>query len=94
MVWMGCQEATQTTADRPATERRGSGQAAAIDEGSDPNVVQIAAGSPDHTTLVAALQAADYVDHLANVGPFTVFAPTNDAFAALPAGTLDDLLKP
>ena len=57
-------------------------------------VVDVAVGSPDHTTLVAALKAADYVVSLQNPGPFTVFAPTNAAFAALPAGTLDELLKP
>jgi uncharacterized surface protein with fasciclin (FAS1) repeats len=57
-------------------------------------VVQVAVGSPDHTTLVAALQAASYVDALSNVGPFTVFAPTNAAFDLLPPGTVDDLVKP
>ena len=57
-------------------------------------VVDVAADSKDHTTLVAALEAADYVVALRNPGPFTVFAPTNAAFAALPAGTLDTLLKP
>jgi uncharacterized surface protein with fasciclin (FAS1) repeats len=72
----------------------GPGQSAVVDDVSNPNVVQVAVGSPDHTTLVAALQAADYVNALSNVGPFTVFAPTNTAFDALPAGTLDDLVKP
>jgi uncharacterized surface protein with fasciclin (FAS1) repeats len=57
-------------------------------------VVDVAVGSPDHTTLVSALKAADYVVSLQNPGPFTVFAPTNAAFAALPAGTLDELVKP
>ncbi len=59
-----------------------------------PTIVEIAVGNPDFSTLVAALQAADLVDALSGEGPFTVFAPTNAAFAALPAGTLDDLLKP
>lgn len=72
----------------------GPGQSAVVDNVSNPNVVQVAVGSPDHTTLVAVLQAADYVNALTNVGPFTVFAPTNSAFDALPAGTLDDLVKP
>jgi uncharacterized surface protein with fasciclin (FAS1) repeats len=58
------------------------------------NIVSIASGSPDHTTLVAALKAADYVTSVAGSGPLTVFAPTNAAFDALPPGTLDDLLKP
>ena len=58
------------------------------------NIVSIAVGSKDHTTLVAALKAADYVGAVANPGPLTVFAPTNDAFAKLPAGTVEGLLKP
>lgn len=70
------------------------GQAAVSDDVSQPDVVKVAVGSPDHTTLVAALQAADLVNSLANAGPFTVFAPTNAAFEKLPAGTVDDLLKP
>ena len=57
-------------------------------------VVDIAVGSKDHTTLVAAVQAAGLVDTLASDGKFTVFAPTNDAFAKLPEGTVDTLLKP
>ncbi len=70
------------------------GQAAVVDESSQPNVVRVAVGSADHTTLVAALQAAGLVDALANVGPFTVFAPTNAAFDKLPAGTVETLVKP
>jgi uncharacterized surface protein with fasciclin (FAS1) repeats len=57
-------------------------------------VVDIAIGSPDHTTLVAAVQAAGLAETLSGDGPFTVFAPTNAAFEALPAGTVEDLLKP
>lgn len=57
-------------------------------------VVDIALNSPDHTTLVAAVKAAGLVETLSGPGPFTVFAPTNAAFAKLPAGTLEDLLKP
>ena len=57
-------------------------------------IVQNAVNSKDHTTLVAAVKAADLVDTLSGKGPFTVFAPTNDAFAKLPAGTVDTLLKP
>jgi uncharacterized surface protein with fasciclin (FAS1) repeats len=70
------------------------GQASVNDDVSQPNVVKVAVGSKDHTTLVAALKAADLVNSLANAGPFTVFAPTNAAFDKLPAGTVDDLLKP
>jgi uncharacterized surface protein with fasciclin (FAS1) repeats len=58
------------------------------------NIVSIAVGSKDHTTLVAALKAADYVTAVSNPGPLTVFAPTNDAFAKLPAGTVESLVKP
>jgi uncharacterized surface protein with fasciclin (FAS1) repeats len=58
------------------------------------NIVENAMNSKDHTTLVAAVVAAGLVDTLKSAGPFTVFAPTNEAFAALPAGTVDNLLKP
>lgn len=58
------------------------------------NIVSIAVASKDHTTLVAALRAADYVTAIANPGPLTVFAPTDAAFAKLPAGTVDALVKP
>ena len=57
------------------------------------DIVDNAAGSADHTTLVAAVKAAGLVETLKSAGPFTVFAPTNAAFAALPAGTVDNLLK-
>jgi uncharacterized surface protein with fasciclin (FAS1) repeats len=57
-------------------------------------IVQNALNSDDHTTLVAAVKAAGLVDTLSSAGPFTVFAPTNEAFAKLPAGTVDNLLKP
>jgi uncharacterized surface protein with fasciclin (FAS1) repeats len=70
------------------------GQANVQDDESVKDVVKIAVGSKDHTTLVAALQAADLVNALANAGPFTVFAPVNAAFDKLPKGTVDDLLKP
>ena len=58
------------------------------------NIVENAVNSADHTTLVAAVKAAGLVETLASKGPFTVFAPTNKAFAALPAGAVDNLLKP
>ena len=58
------------------------------------NIIQNAVNSKDHTTLVAAVKAGGLVDTLEGPGPFTVFAPTNEAFAALPAGTVDTLLKP
>jgi uncharacterized surface protein with fasciclin (FAS1) repeats len=58
------------------------------------NIIQNAVNSKDHTTLVAAVKAAGLVPTLESKGPFTVFAPTNKAFAALPSGTVDNLLKP
>ena len=61
---------------------------------ADKNIVENAVNSKDHTTLVAAVKAAGLVETLSGPGPFTVFAPTNEAFAALPAGTVDTLLKP
>ena len=61
---------------------------------STKDIVDNAVNSKDHTTLVAAVKAAGLVDTLKSAGPFTVFAPTNEAFAALPAGTVDTLLKP
>ena len=60
----------------------------------DKNIIENALNSKDHTTLVAAVKAAGLVETLQGKGPFTVFAPTNEAFAALPAGTVDNLLKP
>jgi len=77
-------------AETPAS----GGQSAVSDDESTPNVVKVAVGSKDHTTLVTAVQAADLVNALSNNGPFTVFAPTNAAFDALPAGTVEGLLKP
>jgi uncharacterized surface protein with fasciclin (FAS1) repeats len=90
-----CNNSTDTQAggDTPTTVADG-GQATVQDDESAKDIVKIAAGSTDHTTLVAGLKAAEYVNVLANAGPFTVFAPTNAAFDKLPAGTLDDLLKP
>ncbi len=61
---------------------------------SSNDIVDVAAGSKDHSTLVAAVKAADLVTTLKGKGPFTVFAPTNAAFEKLPAGTVDNLLKP
>jgi uncharacterized surface protein with fasciclin (FAS1) repeats len=71
-----------------------AGQSAVKDDVSNPNIVQVAISSKDHTTLVAAVKAAELVDVLSNAGPFTVFAPTNAAFDLLPPGTVEGLLKP
>jgi uncharacterized surface protein with fasciclin (FAS1) repeats len=71
-----------------------AGLAAVADASSPKTIAAIAVGSTDHTTLVAALKAADLVESLATPGPLTVFAPTNAAFEKLPAGTVETLLKP
>jgi uncharacterized surface protein with fasciclin (FAS1) repeats len=93
-IQTGCDQANQnqqnTEADKPVVV----GQSGVQDDISNPNVVQIAMSSPDHSTLVAAVAAGGLVDALSNVGPFTVFAPVNSAFDALPAGTVESLLKP
>ena len=83
------QSSTTQDARTPA-----AGQSAVQDEQSQKDIVKVAAGSKDHTTLVTALKAAEYIDVLSNAGPFTVFAPTNAAFDKLPAGTVEGLLKP
>lgn len=86
--------ATPTTGESGIEVTKEQGQAFIKDDGSTPNVLNIAINSPDHTTLVAAVQAADLENALVNAGPLMVFAPTNAAFDALPAGTVEDLLKP
>ena len=77
-----------------AAENTPLGQASVVDSESDPNILQVAIGSEPHSTLVAAVQAAHIEHILVNAGPLTVFAPTNDAFAKLPEGTVDNLLLP
>jgi uncharacterized surface protein with fasciclin (FAS1) repeats len=84
---------TASTEQTAATETPAGGQEAVQDDESQKDVVKIAVGSKDHTTLVAALKQADLVTSLSNAGPFTVFAPTNAAFDKLPAGTVDGLMK-
>lgn len=86
---------TQVT-EQPVTSvtPQQAGQSGVRDDESQKNVVQTAIASPDHKTLVTALEAVGYVDALSNAGPFTVFAPNDAAFAKLPAGTVEDLVKP
>jgi len=94
-VLLSCNSGTEQSAGTETTEEsQAVGQSGVQDDMSQKNVVQVAIGSKDHTTLVAAIQAAKLVDALSNAGPFTVFAPTNAAFDKLPAGTVDGLLKP
>lgn len=89
-----CQTEQKTSESTVQTGIPTAGQSAVKDDLSEPNIVVVASGSPDHTTLVTAIKAADYVDAMVNAGPFTVFAPTNAAFNALPPGTVEGLLKP
>ena len=97
---MGCgnQEAPQEVNSNTTEETTSSdpaGQAFVEPaEGETPNILQIAAGSPDHKMLVAAVQAAQIENVLANNGPLTVFAPVDAAFEALPEGTVETLVKP
>ncbi|QNJ99086.1 fasciclin domain-containing protein [Constantimarinum furrinae] len=88
------QNSTSTTTIEESTSENKQGQAYIEDDSSTPNVLQIAMNSPDHTTLVAAVQTAGLENVLVNAGPLMVFAPTNEAFKALPEGVLEDLLKP
>ncbi len=85
---------TESAVSVATTEAPQTGQSGVQDAVSNPNIVQVAVGSKDHTTLVAAVTAAELVDALSNAGPFTVFAPVNSAFEKLPAGTVEGLLKP
>ena len=79
--------------ESPDSTKLAGGQENVRDNDSEKDVVKVAVSSKDHTTLVTALQKADLVTALSNAGPFTVFAPTNEAFAKLPAGTIDELMK-
>jgi uncharacterized surface protein with fasciclin (FAS1) repeats len=83
-------------AESPSTQSEPvpAGQSSVQDEESQKNIVQTAVASPQHKTLVTALKAASYVDALSNAGPFTLFAPTDAGFGKLPAGTVEDLVKP
>lgn len=95
MVLLSC-GAPDTAQQASSSEEvsKEAGQAFIEDDTGRPNVLQIAIGSADHSTLVAAVQAADLENALVNAGPLMVFAPTNAAFAELPAGTVETLLKP
>lgn len=85
---------TSTVSQADINPKEKTGQAFIEDDEGTPNCLQIAIGSPDHKTLVAAVQAAQVENALVNVGPLTVFAPTDAAFAALPKGTVENLVKP
>jgi uncharacterized surface protein with fasciclin (FAS1) repeats len=97
VAMISCKQNNSATSEASSTSAEPSnaqGQSAVIDEMSENNILNIAVGSPDHSTLVAAVLAASLQDVLVNAGPLTVFAPTNEAFEKLPAGTVENLLKP
>ncbi|MDZ7808451.1 MAG: fasciclin domain-containing protein [Gracilimonas sp.] len=90
---------TQDKSNNSATENQSvsasnTGQAGVVDDESQAHILRIAKESPDHTILEKAIEAAGIQNVLANPGPLTVFAPNDEAFKALPEGTLDDLMKP
>lgn len=95
MILFSCDNKTENTEIKTDEIQSAgiSGQSSVKDDESAKDVVKVAVGSPDHTTLVAAIKQASLVDALSNAGPFTVFAPTNAAFAKIPAATLADLMK-
>ena len=82
------------TSSATTTESTSGGQETVVHEDSAPTIVKLAVGNKVLSTLVTAVQTAELTTSLSNAGPFTVFAPTNEAFEKLPAGTVDDLLKP
>jgi uncharacterized surface protein with fasciclin (FAS1) repeats len=94
-LFNACGETSSTSATKnvSAEDAPIGGQSAVKDDVSMKDVVKVAIGSPDHKTLVTAVVAAQLVDVLSNAGPFTVFAPTDAAFAKLPTGTIEGLLK-
>ncbi|MFN8652581.1 MAG: fasciclin domain-containing protein [Gemmatimonadales bacterium] len=96
-AWLatGCSPAPKDAAQAaPPEDAPAAGQIASSDANGPKTIAAIALGSKDHTTLVAALKAANLLDALATPGPLTVFAPVNSAFDKLPAGTVETLLKP
>ncbi len=94
MVSCGPANQSEGEAQSSAASSHPDGQASVKDDVSDKNILQVAISSDAHTTLVAAVEAAQIEHVLVNVGPLTVFAPTNDAFSALPEGTVENLLLP
>ncbi len=90
LVLGACSSSSKTTASSSTTAKMATETTAPAAQ----SIVEIAAGNPDFSTLVTAVKAAGLAETLSGPGPYTVFAPTNEAFAKLPAGTLDTLLQP
>lgn len=91
--FLSCSNQENSTSSSAETSQPAGGQEAVSDDESQKDVVKVAVGSKDHTTLVAAVKQAELVTSLSNAGPFTVFAPTDAAFAKVPKETLDALMK-
>lgn len=94
MVLSGCGETKKKDASQEAQSTESEYKKKEVVEEQTPNIVGVAAGNENFSTLVAAVKAAGLVETLSGEGPFTVFAPVNAAFEKLPEGTLDNLLKP
>jgi len=94
LLVLGCKKQEAAPVEAAPAEAAPAKEASNIPPLDPNNIVSIAVGSKDHTTLVAAIKAADYVTSVAASGPLTVFAPTNEAFAKLPEGTVETLVKP
>ncbi|RMH66054.1 MAG: fasciclin domain-containing protein [Calditrichaeota bacterium] len=95
LVFQACKTAgNQPQSTEDLTKNTPKGQASVVDKESAPNILQLAEKTKELSTLVAAVQAAEIEHVLVNAGPLTVFAPVNSAFDALPAGTVETLLKP
>jgi uncharacterized surface protein with fasciclin (FAS1) repeats len=94
LVGAACGDDDDSAGEAPATTEAGAGEGQASSSEQPDTVVDVAAGDGNFSTLVTAVDAAGLAGTLSGSGPFTVFAPVNDAFAALPAGTVDQLLAP
>lgn len=94
LLLTSCQSEPRDAQSGNTLDLSNQGQANVIDNMSDANILQIALNSSDHTTLAAAIEASDMQNILVSQGPLTVFAPNDAAFAKLPAGTVEELLKP
>jgi uncharacterized surface protein with fasciclin (FAS1) repeats len=94
LLVFGCKKQETAPAEPTPSEAAPVQEASNVPPLNENNIVSIAINSKDHTTLVAAIKAADYVTSVAASGPLTVFAPTNEAFAKLPEGTVENLVKP
>ena len=94
LLALGCKKQEAAPAAPAPAEAAPAKEASNVPPLNENNIVSIAIRSEDHTTLVAAIKAADYVTSVAASGPLTVFAPTDEAFAKLPEGTVEDLVKP